>query len=69
MSIAQRRAFLEAANAYTRANAPTAQLTLDFIAAFAQMLATDCGGQVSVVLPEGVVITHDPAQPPQDATK
>ena len=59
-AIAQRRQFLEAANAYVRANAPTPQLTFDFIASFTQMLATDCGGKVTVILPEKVVIAREP---------
>lgn len=56
MTIPQRRDFLRAADTYVRAREPTTQIVLDLIQNFAQMLATDCGGRVTVILPGNVKI-------------
>jgi hypothetical protein len=58
--ITNRRTFMEQAYAYTRARQPTPQLIAGLCTAFAQMLADDFEGQVSVRLPEGINVVREP---------
>lgn len=60
--ITNRRTFLESAHAYTKARQPTPQLIADLCTSFAQMLADDFKGQVTVSLLEGINVVREPVR-------
>jgi hypothetical protein len=58
--IINRRHFLEAANAHVKAIQPTPQLRRRLAETYCQMEADQQGGKVTVLLPDGVVISRGP---------